>query len=81
MPIAEHRERLKCGMVVVDLASGRLLGQFEFKEGVEELFDVVVLPGTDQIALRGPYADAEGEATIWTVPAPTESPAKPAGFG
>jgi uncharacterized protein (TIGR03032 family) len=74
IPIAEHRDRLKCGVAIVDLPSGQLLGQFEFKDGVEEIFDISVLPGTRQVALRGPFASDDGMATIWTVPRPEEIP-------
>ena len=74
VPIAEDRDRLKCGVALVDLRSGRLLGQFEFRDGVEEIFDVTFLPGIGQPAMRGPFASEEGAPTIWVVP---ESPAEP----
>jgi uncharacterized protein (TIGR03032 family) len=73
VPIAEQRERLKCGIAIVDLPSGRLLGQFEFKTGVEELFDVVVLPRNKHVAIRGPFASEDGAATLWTVPIPEKA--------
>jgi hypothetical protein len=46
VPIAERRDELKCGVVAVDLRSGRLLGMLEFQTAVEEIFDVQILPGT-----------------------------------
>lgn len=70
VPIAEDHRQLKCGIAIVDLLSGRLLGQFEFLEGVEEIFDVTFLPGTQQLAMRGPFACEEGMSTMWTVPRP-----------
>lgn len=70
VPIAEDRDRLKCGVGVVDLETGELAGQFEFTSGVDEIFDVRLLPGVRQAAMRGPYAAEDGEATIWRVPAP-----------
>jgi uncharacterized protein (TIGR03032 family) len=68
VPIAEHRERLKCGVAIVDLTSGRLLGQFEFKTGVEEIFDITVVPRAAMVALRGPHAREDGDETVWVVP-------------
>ena len=38
-------ERLLCGVAVVDLRSGRLVGLFEFTAGCQELYDVQFLPG------------------------------------
>jgi len=69
VPIAEDRERLKCGVAVVDLKSGQLAGQFEFTAGVDEIFDVSLLPGSRLTAMRGPFATEDGTQTIWTVPA------------
>jgi uncharacterized protein (TIGR03032 family) len=68
VPIAEDRERLKCGVGVVDLTRGELVGQFEFKSGVDEIFDVSLLPGIRSTAMRGPFAFEDGANTIWLVP-------------
>jgi uncharacterized protein (TIGR03032 family) len=68
MPIAERRPELKCGVGVVDLGTGRLMAHLEFVTGVEEIFDVQVLPGARCPALSGPYASLDGAAPIWTVP-------------
>jgi uncharacterized protein (TIGR03032 family) len=70
MPIAERRPELKCGVGVVDLYTGRLAAHLEFVTGVEEIFDVQVLPGARCPALSGPYASLDGGAPIWTVPQP-----------
>jgi uncharacterized protein (TIGR03032 family) len=70
MPIAERRPELKCGVGVVDLGTGRLAAHLEFVTGVEEIFDVQVLPGARCPALSGPYAGLDGAAPIWTVPPP-----------
>jgi uncharacterized protein (TIGR03032 family) len=45
VPIAVHRDELKCGVAAVDLRRGRLLGLLEFQTAVEEIFDVQLLPG------------------------------------
>jgi uncharacterized protein (TIGR03032 family) len=68
MPIAERRPELKCGVGVVDLGTGRLVAHLEFVTGVEEIFDVQVLPGARCPALSGPYPTLDGAGPIWTVP-------------
>jgi hypothetical protein len=68
MPIALRRPELKCGVGVVDLGTGRLAAHLEFVTGVEEIFDVQVLPGTRCPALSGPYPSLDGAGPIWTVP-------------
>jgi uncharacterized protein (TIGR03032 family) len=68
VPIAEHRDELKCGIGVIDLASARLVAHLEFKTGVEEIFDVAVLPQTRAAAIRGPFSNDENEPPIWVVP-------------
>ena len=69
MPIAERRPELKCGVGMVDLTTGRLVAHLEFVSGVEEIFDVQVLPGTCCPALSGPYPTLDGGAgPIWVVP-------------
>jgi uncharacterized protein (TIGR03032 family) len=76
MPIAERRPELKCGVGVVDLETGRLVAHLEFVTGVEEIFDVQVIPGTRCPALSGPYASLDGAAPIWTVPQPPPAPGR-----
>jgi uncharacterized protein (TIGR03032 family) len=68
MPIAARRPELKCGVGVVDLTTGRLVAHLEFLTGVEEIFDVQVLPGTRCPALSGPYPTVDGTGPIWMVP-------------
>jgi uncharacterized protein (TIGR03032 family) len=70
MPIAARRPDLKCGIGVVDLATGRLTAHLEFLTGVEEIFDVQVVPGICCPTLSGPYASLDGALPIWTVPQP-----------
>ena len=45
VPLAEHRDKLKCGVAVVDLRSGQIVALLEFQTAVEEIFDVQVAPG------------------------------------
>jgi hypothetical protein len=68
MPIAERRPELKCGVGVVDLTTGRLVAHLEFVTGVEEIFDVQVVPGARCPALSGPYPGLDSAKPIWTVP-------------
>jgi uncharacterized protein (TIGR03032 family) len=75
MPIAERRPELKCGVGVVDLGTGRLMAHLEFVTGVEEIFDVQVMPGTRCPALSGPHPTLDGTGPIWVVP----QPARPQG--
>jgi uncharacterized protein (TIGR03032 family) len=70
MPIAERQPELKCGVGVVDLTSGRLVAHLEFVTGVEEIFDVQVLPGARCTVLSGPYPHLDAGAPIWVVPRP-----------
>jgi uncharacterized protein (TIGR03032 family) len=76
LPIAERREGLRCGVGVVELTTGRPVAHLEFKSGVDEIFDVQVLPGVRLPAVSGPFPDRDEAQTIWTVP---EAPAGSAG--
>lgn len=68
LPISERKRDLKCGFAIVDLRSGSLLSQFEFKSHIEEIFDVAVVAHPGGTAIRGPSAEDEGHETIWVVP-------------
>jgi uncharacterized protein (TIGR03032 family) len=68
MPIAQRRESLRCGVGVADLTSGQTVAHLEFKAGVDEIFDVQVLPGVRLPAISGPFPGRDGSQTIWTVP-------------
>jgi len=68
VPIAEDREALKCGVGVVDIDQGRLVATLAFESGVDEIFDVAILPGVRAATMRGPFAARDGQAEIWAVP-------------
>jgi uncharacterized protein (TIGR03032 family) len=70
MPIGERPEDLKCGIGVIDLRTGRLAAHLEFASGIDEIFDVQVLPGARSPMLSGPYPTLDGSQPIWTVPSP-----------
>jgi uncharacterized protein (TIGR03032 family) len=67
IPIAERRESLRCGVGVVDLVKGQHVAHLEFKAGVDEIFDVQVLPGVRLPAVSGPFPGQDGTQMIWTV--------------
>jgi uncharacterized protein (TIGR03032 family) len=73
LPIAVDRESLKCGVAVVDLVSGRQMAFLEFHTGVEEIFDIQLLPGVRSPVMSGPHTHLDGKAPIWTVPASARS--------
>ena len=60
-------EPLKCGVAVVDLASGRQVALLEFQSGIEEVFDVQVLPGVRSPLISGPNPQIDSRA-VWFVP-------------
>lgn len=45
VPLAKRRSELKCGIVIVDLRSGKSIALLEFQTAVEEIFDVQLLSG------------------------------------
>src|SRR5262249_43356966 len=55
IPIAERRDTLRCGVGAIDLTTGRHVAHLEFKSGVDEIFDVQVLPGIRLPAISGPF--------------------------
>jgi hypothetical protein len=68
VPIVAERERLKCGLYVVDLRTGGIAAHLEFQTGVEEVFDVQVLPGVTFPYVSGPWAERDAGGPLWTVP-------------
>ncbi|WP_435006861.1 TIGR03032 family protein [Tundrisphaera lichenicola] len=73
IPIAEHRERLRCGLAVVDVRSGKLVAGLNFHSGVDEIFDVKLLPGVRNPSLSGPLPEIDGAQTVWLVPSPKQT--------
>lgn len=64
VPLAGHQGELKCGLGVIDLATGTTVATLWFESGVEEIFDVQVVPGARAIAIGG----ASGGEEVWVVP-------------
>lgn len=74
VPIAARHEELKCGVGVIDLERGVTVATLEFETGVEEIFDVQILPGARCPALAGGDRGEE----IWVVPEPGNGAFRPA---
>ena len=45
LPVQQRHARLLCGVAVIEMASGKTVGMFEFTAGCQELYDVQFLPG------------------------------------
>jgi uncharacterized protein (TIGR03032 family) len=70
VPICEDRSAMRCGIVVVDLLAGQSVAYLEFQTGVEELFDVQVLPETRSPVVCGPYPAEDQQTPVWVIPEP-----------
>jgi uncharacterized protein (TIGR03032 family) len=68
IPIAERREELECGVAVIELSRGEKIAGLRFHSGVEEIFDVKLVPGIRCPVLSGPLPDHDGTQTIWLAP-------------
>jgi uncharacterized protein (TIGR03032 family) len=68
VPIVARRDQLQCGLAAVDLRTGHEVASLEFHAGVEELFDVQVLPGIMFPYISGPSAEKDTGQPLWTVP-------------
>lgn len=68
VPIVADRDKLRCGLWVVDLKTGGIVAHLEFNTGVEEIFDVQVLPGMMSPFVSGPAAEKDTGQPLWTVP-------------
>jgi uncharacterized protein (TIGR03032 family) len=68
VPIVARRDRLQCGLWVVEIRTGAVAAHLEFRTGVEEIFDVQVLPGVTFPYVSGPWAERDRGQPLWTVP-------------
>ena len=71
IPIAARRDELRCGLAIVHLKSRQTIATLEFKSGVEEVFDVQVVPGSRCPAIIGPHCEKDGMPSTWVVPQPS----------
>jgi uncharacterized protein (TIGR03032 family) len=75
LPSADRRHVLKCGVWVFDAQTGQTLEWLEFDKGVEEIFDVQVLPAVCFPAVVGFQKDTIHG--IFVVPAGSVIPPSP----
>jgi uncharacterized protein (TIGR03032 family) len=68
LPIGERPENLRCGVAVIDLQSRKSVAWFEFSAGVDEVFDVKLLPGFGQLVLWGPHLREDDRSELWIIP-------------
>jgi uncharacterized protein (TIGR03032 family) len=68
VPIVVRRDHLQCGLWVVDLRTGATAAHLAFLTGVEEVFDVQVLPDITFPYVSGPGAESDTGQPLWTVP-------------
>jgi uncharacterized protein (TIGR03032 family) len=66
--IVADRDKLRCGLWAIDLRTGNVAAHLEFCTGVEEIFDVQVLPGIVFPFVSGPSAEKDTGQPFWTVP-------------
>lgn len=69
-PIAAHHDQLKCGVGVIDLTTGDTMATLQFANGVEEIFDVQVLPGVRCPSL----GSSDGGSDVWLLPGASGPP-------
>ena len=73
LPISDRlKDEIKCGIGVVDLQTGSLVGCLEFSAGIDEIFDVQIAPFASAM-ISGPYIQEDETSQIWSLP---ESAAK-----
>lgn len=71
VPVVADREKLQCGLCVIDLRTGGVVADLRFTAGLEEVFDVQVLPGMVSPFISGPAAENETGQPLWTIPPAT----------
>jgi uncharacterized protein (TIGR03032 family) len=72
VPIAERHAELRCGVAVIDLDDGRTIASLEFETGIEEIFDLQLIPDARATMLSGDRPDGEDAQEIWVVPHDTD---------
>jgi uncharacterized protein (TIGR03032 family) len=62
LPVQQRYPRLRCGVAVIEVRTGRELALFEFTEGCTELFDVRFLPDVHRPMILNAEKEATGQA-------------------
>lgn len=65
LPIEAQRDTLECAIYIIDLTTGNALGKIQFTRGIEELFDICVIPAKN-LGLMGMEGDTM--AGLYVVP-------------
>jgi uncharacterized protein (TIGR03032 family) len=79
LPLTESNEPRVCGVWIVHLETGNVLGFVRFEEGVQEIFDVQVLPGLRFPEIGEPDSDLIAhtfvlpQAALAEIPLPARS--------
>jgi uncharacterized protein (TIGR03032 family) len=68
----------RCGLLVVDMASGRTVEWLRFEHSIDELYDVAVLPGVAQAEAVGFLGEAIQETVTAEPERPAGKPKRPA---
>ena len=68
VPICDDPAAMRCGVVIVEIDSGRSVAYLQFNAGVDELFDVQFLPDSRRPALIGPQSKVDGREPVWVLP-------------
>ena len=69
-PIAAYHDQLKCGVGVIELSTGNTVATLQFANGVEEIFDVQIVPGARCPTFGGSPGDGD---EVWLLPAQRET--------
>jgi len=70
LPICARWESLECGVSVIDIRTGSRIAHLTLESGVEEIFDVQILPGVRMPAIGGPNQEDDGQKVIWLAAPP-----------
>ena len=62
LPVQQRCAKLVCGIAVIDLRTGAEAARFEFTSGVQELYEVLFLPGVRRPMILNTEKDAAREA-------------------
>jgi uncharacterized protein (TIGR03032 family) len=65
--LADRRLSQRCGLLIVDLVSGRTVDWLTIEGGVTELYDVTLLPGLSRVYTPG-FREPALHQTLMTVP-------------
>jgi uncharacterized protein (TIGR03032 family) len=77
LPIAS--ESIFCGVAVIQLSTGRLIGHIKYENSVEEIYDVRVLPKTRRPGVLNHYQEDHlmaitlPQGNYWTAPKPPDT--------